>query len=185
MIVIVGLGNPGKQYEKTRHNVGFDTIDYLASEHNIFMNKVKYKAIVGEGNIYGQKVMLVKPQTYMNLSGRSIMEIVNFYKLNVKDLIVIYDDIDTEIGKLRIRQKGSAGTHNGMKSIIYEIQSDQFPRVRIGIGKPTYGDLADFVLGKFSKEERVYIDETIQRASQGVEAFIKEGIDIAMNRYNG
>ncbi len=185
MIVIVGLGNPGKQYEKTRHNVGFDTIDYLSDEHNIAMNKVKYKAIVGEGNILGKKVMLVKPQTYMNLSGRSVMEIVNFYKLNVKDLIVIYDDIDTEVGKLRIRQKGSAGTHNGMKSIIYEIQSDQFPRVRIGIGKSTYGDLADFVLSKFSKEERISIDESIQRASQGVETFIKEGIDVAMNRYNG
>ncbi|QXM07224.1 aminoacyl-tRNA hydrolase [Crassaminicella indica] len=185
MLVVVGLGNPGKQYEGTRHNVGFDTIDELANKNNISMNKVKYKAVIGEGFIKNKKVMLVKPQTYMNLSGRSVVEIVNFYKLPMDDLIIIYDDIDTEVGKLRIRKKGSAGTHNGMRSIIYEIRSDQFPRVRIGIGKPKYGNLAEFVLGKFSKEERPFIDEAIKRAAESIETLISEGIDIAMNRYNG
>jgi PTH1 family peptidyl-tRNA hydrolase len=185
MLVVVGLGNPGKQYDGTRHNVGFDTIDYLADRNNISMNKVKYKAVIGEGFIGREKVMLVKPQTYMNLSGRSVREIVNFYKLSIEDLIVIYDDIDTEVGKLRIRKKGSAGTHNGMKSIIYEIQSDQFSRVRIGIGKPQYGNLADFVLGKFSKEDRSFINESVKRSAEAVETLISEGIELAMNRYNG
>ncbi|QEK11077.1 aminoacyl-tRNA hydrolase [Crassaminicella thermophila] len=185
MLVVVGLGNPGKQYEGTRHNVGFDTIDYLAYRNNISINKVKHKAVVGDGFINNKKVMLVKPQTYMNLSGRSLLEIVNFYKIDMDELIVIYDDIDTDVGKIRIRRKGSAGTHNGMKSIIYEIQSDQFPRIRIGIGKPTYGNLADFVLGKFSKEEKEEIALSIKRAAEAVETFIKDGIDIAMNRYNG
>lgn len=185
MLVVVGLGNPGKQYEKTRHNVGFDAIDYLASENNISMNKVKFNAVIGEGRIHNEKVILVKPTTYMNLSGRSVREIVNFYKLDMEDIIVIYDDIDTEVGKLRIRKKGSAGTHNGMKSIIYEIQSDQFPRVRIGVGKPKYGDLADFVLGKFEKEERDFVDVAIKNAAESVETLIKTGIELAMNRYNG
>ncbi|QZY54740.1 aminoacyl-tRNA hydrolase [Crassaminicella profunda] len=185
MLVVVGLGNPGKQYEGTRHNVGFDTIDYLAYKNNISLNKVKYKAVVGEGFIHNQKVLLVKPQTYMNLSGRSVREIVNFYKLDMDDLIVIYDDIDTDVGKLRIRKKGSAGTHNGMKSIIYEIQSDGFARVRIGIGKPQYGNLADFVLGKFSKEDKDFMNESIKRAAESIESLISEGIEKAMNRYNG
>lgn len=185
MFVIVGLGNPGKEYAGTRHNVGFDTIDCLAHNNNISMNKVKYKAVIGEGRINNQKVILVKPQTYMNLSGRSLREIVNFYKLDMEDLIVIYDDIDTDVGKIRIRKKGSAGSHNGMKSIIYEIVSDKFPRIRIGIGKQKYGNLADFVLGKFSKEERQWIDLAIKKAAEAVEILIKEGIEITMNRYNG
>ncbi|TCO71370.1 aminoacyl-tRNA hydrolase [Marinisporobacter balticus] len=185
MFVIVGLGNPGREYVGTRHNVGFDTIDCLAYKNDISMNKVKYKAVIGEGTIHNEKVLLVKPQTYMNLSGRSIREIVNFYKLDMDDLIVIYDDIDTEVGKLRIRKKGSAGTHNGMKSILYEIVSDQFPRVRIGIGKQKHGNLADYVLGKFEKEERAFVDQTIKNAAEAVEVLIKAGIEIAMNRYNG
>lgn len=185
MYVIVGLGNPGKQYTFTRHNVGFDAIDLLAESNNIPMNKVKHQAVIGEGRINNQKVLLVKPTTYMNLSGRSVREIMNFYKVDIEKLIVIYDDIDTDVGKLRIRQKGSSGSHNGMKSIIYEIQSDQFPRVRIGVGKPQHGNLADFVLGKFTKEDRPFVDESIERATKSVDAIIKDGIDIAMNRYNG
>lgn len=185
MYVIVGLGNPGKQYASTRHNVGFDAINLLAEANNISMNKVKHQAVIGEGRINNQKVLLVKPTTYMNLSGRSVREIVNFYKVDIEKVVVIYDDIDTAVGKLRIRQKGSAGSHNGMKSIIYEIQVDQFPRVRIGVGKPQHGNLADFVLGKFTKEDRPFVDESIERATKAVEAIIKDGIDIAMNRYNG
>ena len=129
MYVIAGLGNPGKKYENTRHNMGFITIDQLAEKHNIKTDKLKFKALVGEGRIAGQKVLLVKPQTYMNLSGESIREVMNFYKLEPENLIVIYDDIDIEAGTLRIRKFGSAGTHNGMKSVVYQLQSDRFPRI--------------------------------------------------------
>ena len=185
MFVVIGLGNPGKQYVGTRHNVGFDGVDYLAYRNNISMNKVKHKAIIGEGSIHGQKTMLVKPQTYMNLSGRSILEIVTFYKLEPERLVVIYDDIDIEVGKLRLRPHCSAGTHNGMRSIIYEIQSDHFPRIRIGIGKPIYGELSDYVTSKFSKEDREFVDISIKSAAEAAEVILKEGIDVAMNRYNG
>ncbi|WZL72822.1 aminoacyl-tRNA hydrolase [Clostridiaceae bacterium 35-E11] len=185
MFVIVGLGNPGKQYVGTRHNVGFDTIDYLAYRNNITVNKIKHKAVIGEGMIHNKKVMLVKPQTFMNLSGRSIREIVNFYKLDTEKLFVIYDDIDLQVGKLRLRSKGSAGTHNGMRSIIYEIQLDDFPRVRIGIGKPQHGNLADYVLGRFSQEEIEIVNQTIKRAAEAIEDAVKEGINMAMSRYNG
>jgi len=185
MFAVIGLGNPGKQYAGTRHNVGFDAVDYLAYKNNISMNKVKHKAIIGEGNIHGHKTMLVKPQTYMNLSGQSILEIVNFYKIEIEKLIVIYDDIDIEVGKLRLRPSGSAGTHNGMRSIIYEIQSDNFPRVRIGIGKPVFGELSDYVTGKFSKEDREFVDNSIKSAAEAAEIILKEGINSAMNRYNG
>ena len=153
MYVIAGLGNPGKKYENTRHNMGFITVDQLAEKHDIKVDKLKFKALVGEGRIAGQKVLLVKPQTYMNLSGESIREVMHFYKLEPENLIVIYDDIDIELGTLRIRKFGSAGTHNGMKSVVYQLQSDRFPRIRIGIGNQKKGDLVDFVIGGFSKEE--------------------------------
>lgn len=185
MHIIVGLGNPGKKYDKTRHNVGFDVIDKIAENNNIDINKIKHKAVVGEGRINNKKVMLVKPTTYMNLSGQSVKEIVDYYKVNISDIIVIYDDIDTQVGKMRIRQKGSAGSHNGMKSIIYDLVDDSFPRVRIGIGKPEFGDLADFVLGKFSKEQKPLIEDVVNKAADAVEIMIKDGIDLAMNRYNG
>ena len=184
MIVIVGLGNPGRQYEGTRHNVGFEVIDRLSNRNQISVSKIKFKALVGEGFIGNEKVLLVKPQTYMNLSGHSLLEIVNFYKLDSKQIIVVYDDIDIETGKLRIRTKGSAGTHNGMRSIIYEIQTDDFPRVRIGIGKPRFGNLADYVLGRMVKEERELVSITVSDAAEAVEVFIKEGIQTAMNQYN-
>ncbi len=185
MFVIIGLGNPGKQYAGTRHNVGFDVIDYLSEKHSIPLNKVKFKGLIGEGMIANQKALLVKPQTYMNLSGQTVLEIQNFYKLNPEQLIVIYDDIDVDPGKLRIRSKGSAGTHNGMRSIIYEIQSDQFPRVRIGVGKPQKGDLSSHVLGKFAKEDREEMDITIGNAAKAVETIVAEGVDAAMNKFNG
>ena len=185
MFAIIGLGNPGKQYVGTRHNIGFETVDYLALRNNIALNKIKHKAVIGEGSIQGKKVMLVKPQTYMNLSGRSVREVLNFYKLETEKMIVIYDDIDIDVGRLRIRPHGSAGTHNGMKSIIYEIQSDSFPRIRMGIGKPVHGDLADYVTGKFSKEDRELMSIAVVNAAEAAELLLKEGINAAMNRYNG
>jgi len=185
MFAIVGLGNPGKKYEGTRHNVGFDIIDHLSYKYSIKMDRVKHKAILGEGYIGGQKVLLIKPQTYMNLSGESVMQIVNFYKLQPEELIVIYDDIDTEVGKIRIRKKGSAGTHNGMKNIIFLLKTDGFPRIRIGVGKPTKGDLRDYVLGRFSKEELKSMIEVIPAAGEAVSTIIEDNVDTAMNQFNG
>ncbi len=184
MYVIAGLGNPGKKYENTRHNMGFITIDQLAEKHNIKTDKLKFKALVGEGRIAGQKVLLVKPQTYMNLSGESIREVMNFYKLEPENLIVIYDDIDIEAGTLRIRKFGSAGTHNGMKSVVYQLQSDRFPRIRLGIGRQKKGDLVNFVIGGFSKEEVPVLEEAVNHAVLAIECIIEDGIDKAMNQYN-
>lgn len=185
MHVIVGLGNPGKKYDATRHNVGFETIDMLGKRNNIEVKKLKHKALCGEGIIGNKKVMLVKPQTFMNLSGQSLLDIVQFYKIDPKNLIVIYDDIDISPGSIRIRKKGSAGTHNGMRSIIYTLQTDQFPRIRIGVGKPEHGDLVNHVIGRFSKEEIPTMIDAIERSSEAVETMVTDGIDLAMNRYNG
>lgn len=186
MFVIAGLGNPGGQYECTRHNVGFDVIDILAHVYGISVKKLKHRALVGEGFIGGQKVLLVKPQTYMNLSGDSLAEILSYYKLSPEELIVVYDDIDTDFGRIRIRKKGSAGTHNGMKSIISRLGFDDFPRIRIGVGRPFDGrDLASFVLSKFTKEEMKEIAETEKRAAEAAEAIISGGVEAAMNKYNG
>lgn len=184
MYVIAGLGNPGKKYENTRHNMGFITIDQLAEKHNIKVDKLKFKALVGEGRIAGQKVLLVKPQTYMNLSGESIREVMNFYKLEPENLIVIYDDIDIEAGALRIRKFGSAGTHNGMKSVVYQLQSDRFPRIRLGIGSQKKGDLVNFVIGGFSKEEVPALEGAVNHAVLAIECIIEDGIDKAMNQFN-
>ena len=184
MYVIAGLGNPGQKYENTRHNMGFITVDQLAIKHDIKVDKLKFKALVGEGRIAGQKVLLVKPQTYMNLSGESIRQVMHFYKLDPEKLIVIYDDIDIELGALRIRKFGSAGTHNGMKSVVYQLQSDRFPRIRIGIGSQKKGDLVDFVIGGFSKEEVPVLEETVTKAVSAIECILAEDVDIAMNRYN-
>ena len=185
MFVIVGLGNPGKEYANTRHNVGFDTIDIIAKGHNITINKIKFKAVYGEGKIGNEKVLLVKPQTFMNNSGISVREIVQFYKIPIENIIIIVDDVDIDFASIRIRQKGSAGSHNGLKSIIYHIQNDEFPRVKIGIGKKHPNqDLADFVLSRFSKEERQIIEESLMTAAEAVDAIICESINDAMNKYN-
>lgn len=185
MYIVVGLGNPGDKYKYTRHNVGFITLDYLASKHHIAVSKIKHKAVLGEGVIHGEKVVLVKPQTYMNLSGESVMEIANWYKVESCHLIVIYDDVDLPVGKVRIRPNGSSGSHNGMKSIIYLLNTDDFPRIRIGIGKqPDYMDLGDYVLGKFTDEEIPIFEETVKKASLAVEEIIKSGINTSMNKYN-
>lgn len=186
MYVVVGLGNPGKQYENTRHNVGFNVIDILGRNNNIEINKIKHKALVGEGRIGSEKVLLVKPQTYMNLSGQSLLDIYKYYKVEPENIIVIYDDIDLDVGKIRIRKKGSAGTHNGMRSIIYNLQFDNFPRIRIGVSKPENNqDLASFVLSKFKKEEIEDLNDTLDKACLAIECIIKEDIDKSMNKYNG
>ncbi len=182
--IIVGLGNPGKQYENTKHNVGFLTIDILAEKLGIRVSRIKHKALVGEGFAGGQKVLLVKPQTYMNLSGESVREVLSFYKADPQDLIVIYDDIDIPLGSLRIRKKGSAGTHNGMRSVIYQIVSDDFPRVRIGIGGERKGDLADYVISGFQSSERKIAEDAILRAADAVICMLEKGIDVAMGEYN-
>lgn len=184
MYIIVGLGNPGKQYEQTRHNMGFITIDRLAEKHQINVTKLKCKALVGEGYFGTKKVMLVKPQTFMNLSGQSVREIVNYYKEDLEHLLVVYDDIDLEPGVLRIRAKGSAGTHNGMRSIIYDLQEDGFPRIRLGIGKNPQIPLDKFVLGGFTKEEKPLLEDAVDKATQAIECYVAEGINAAMNAYN-
>lgn len=184
MYVIAGLGNPGKQYEKTRHNMGFLVIDNLAEKCGINVNKLKHRALTGTGRIGGEKVLLVKPQTYMNLSGESLREIVNYYDVDVHNLIVIYDDLDLEIGSLRIRKKGSAGSHNGMKSVIYQLVSDDFPRIRIGIGSADSRDWKDFVTGRISSEEENELRKTVDKAADAVISIIEEGIDKAMNKFN-
>lgn len=187
MYLIAGLGNPGSQYEMTRHNIGFHTIDYIAGQMGVKIKKLKYKALYGEGEINGERVFLVKPQTYMNNSGESLIEFVNFFKIPVENVIVISDDISIDAGRIRIRGKGSAGGHNGLKSIIYHLNSDQFPRVRIGVGAPKHEDydLADFVLGRFTKEEIPVLEEAIIKADKAVKEIITGGFVSAMNKYNG
>ena len=186
MYIIAGLGNPGKEYENTRHNIGFDVIDRLAEEENIAVMESKHKALIGKGYVAGQKVILAKPQTFMNLSGESIREIVDYYKVDdTSELIVISDDISLDVGQIRIRKKGSAGGHNGLKNIIKMLGHDTFTRVRMGVGeKPKNYDLADYVLGRFDKDERVLVDEAIKEAADAVELILEEGIETAMNRYN-
>lgn len=185
MILVVGLGNPGNQYKNTRHNVGFLTVDILAEKLNISVKKLKFKSLYGETILNTEKLILIKPQTFMNNSGESVREWVNFYKVPPENLIVIQDDIDIPFATLRLRQKGSAGTHNGMKSIIYQIQQDNFPRVKIGVGqKKGSMDLADFVLSGFAKEEQKSIEEVILLAADVVLDIVKNGIEHAMNQYN-
>lgn len=186
MYIIIGLGNPGKKYENTRHNAGFDAIDKLAYENGIKIDKLKHKALIGEGRIGSEKVVLVKPQTYMNLSGESVISVSQFYKVEPENIIVLYDDIDLDVGKLRIRKKGSAGSHNGMKSIIKCLGTQDFPRVRIGVSKPPEGwDLADFVLSRVSKEQQSDMNNGIDKAVKTVEEIIKSNLEVAMNKYNG
>ncbi len=182
--IIVGLGNPGRKYENTRHNLGFITVDRIAEDLGIRVNKLKFKALIGEGRLGGRKVLLVKPQTYMNLSGESVREIAAFYKVPMENLVVIYDDFDLPAGSVRVRKFGSAGTHNGMKSIIYQLQSDRFPRIRIGTGKGDGENLIDFVTGGFTKEEVPIMREAVLQAAAACKAIVTDGIDSAMNRYN-
>ena len=186
MYIIAGLGNPGSKYEKTRHNAGFQVIDRLAEQYHIEINQRKHRALCGSGMIQGTKVLLVKPQTFMNLSGESIREAVDFYKVDPQEeLLVVYDDISLNPGQLRIRKKGSAGGHNGMKNIILHLGTQVFPRIRVGVGeKPPGSDLADYVLGHFSGEEEKQMEEAFCRAAQAAGVILSEGPDRAMNQYN-
>ncbi len=185
MYVIAGLGNPGKQYEFTRHNIGFDTLDFIATQYRLCFSINKYNGLIAEGRIQGEKVLLVKPQTYMNSSGECIERVINAYGLSVDKLIVIYDDMDIDIGKLRIRKKGGAGTHNGMKSIIYQLKDESFSRIRMGIGRPEQKwEIVDFVLSTFKDEQRIIINQTIEKASLATATIVKAGIELAMNKYN-
>ena len=187
MYLIAGLGNPGKQYERTRHNMGFDTVDELVDRHRIPGSGIQHKAMYGKGMIAGEKVILAKPLTYMNLSGDSVREFINYYKIDPEtELIVIYDDIDLEPGQIRIRKKGSAGGHNGIKSIISHLGCDTFPRIRVGIGgeKHPGQDLADYVLGHFSGEEKEKLDEALENVVKAAELIAMDEIDEAMNRYS-
>lgn len=186
MYVVVGLGNPGKRYKDTRHNIGFNVIDLLGQRNKINLNKTKFQSIYGEGFIRGNKVILMKPQTYMNNSGISVREIYDFHKLNIKNIIVIVDDIDIEFASIRIRGKGSAGSHNGLKSIIKHLGSKEFPRIKVGIGEKRHPsqNLADFVLSKFSQEEIIDINNSIEIAAEATEFIIKDGINKAMNQFN-
>ena len=186
MYIIVGLGNPGKQYENTRHNVGFNVIDILAKEYDISVTKIKHKALIGEGRIGSEKVLLVKPQTYMNLSGDSVREFVNFYKLSPEEIIVVCDDINLPVGGIRIRKKGSDGGQKGLRSIIGQLGYDNFTRVRVGVGeKPAGWDLAKHVLSKFTDDEKDDIISGITDAAEAVSIIVKTGdVDKAMNKFN-
>lgn len=186
MYIIVGLGNPGRKYENTRHNIGFMVIDRIAEKNRISVTEKKHKALIGKGIIGGEKAILVKPQTFMNLSGESVREIIDYYKINEKvELIIISDDISLDVGAIRIRKSGSAGGHNGLKNIILHLGHDEFQRIRIGVGeKPTDGDLVDYVLGRFGKEDSELISESAGEAAEAVEVMITDGPDAAMNKFN-
>lgn len=186
MVIIVGLGNPKKEYENTRHNIGFMAIDALAEKYNISVLDCKHKALIGKGVINGYKVVLVKPLTYMNLSGEAVRAVIDYYKADAEsELIVIYDDVSLDVGQLRIRKKGSAGGHNGIKNIIAQLGHDVFLRIKIGVGeKPKGYDLADYVLGHFSKEERPLMKEGLLKAVKAALMMLDDETDRAMNEYN-
>lgn len=183
MYLVVGLGNPGRDYSGTRHNVGFETIDYLGQKMNFEITKIKFKGLIGEKNISGERVIFLKPSTFMNLSGDSVREAAGFYKIPLENVIVIYDDTAIPVGQIRIREKGSAGGHNGMKSIISQFGSDEFPRIRIGIGAAK-GDLVAHVLGGFRPEEKESVIEAIMAGGDAAMEIVTKGIQSSMNKYN-
>ena len=185
MYLIVGLGNPEANYSKTRHNMGFNVINKLAEQYGIEVTKKKFDGLFGEGIIEDEKVILLKPQTYMNLSGKSIIQIVNFYKIPLENIIIIYDDIDIKPGLIRVRKHGSSGSHNGMKSVIEELNSEEFTRVRVGIGKPQYdNDMINYVIGAIPEEEIEDLQKGVAKAKEAVIEIIKNGVDVTMNKYN-
>ena len=186
MYIIVGLGNFGKEYNNTRHNIGFDVIDKLAEQENITVLEKKHRAVIGKGIVAGQKCILAKPLTYMNLSGECVRELLDYYKVDeTSELIVISDDVSLDVGQLRIRKKGSAGGHNGLKNIIAHLGHDSFIRIKMGVGeKPQNWDSADYVLGRFSAPEREVMDEAAERAADAVRTIILQDADVAMNLFN-
>lgn len=185
MYLIVGLGNPEEEYARTRHNMGFDVINQLAEKQNIKVNKNKFNSLYGSGTIGKEKVILIKPQTYMNLSGTAIREFKNFYKIDPANIVVIYDDLDIEPGIIKIRKKGGPGTHNGMKSVVSELQTEEFPRIRVGIGNPEHkNDLLNYILTKVPEENYKILKNAINNASNAIEEIIINDLDTAMNKYN-
>lgn len=185
MYLIIGLGNPEEEYSKTRHNMGFNTINKLTQKYNIKITKNKYEGLYETGEIEGQRVILIKPQTYMNLSGNCVKQFVDFYKVEKENILVIYDDMDIEPGTIKIRKKGSAGGHNGMKSIIQMLGTEEFPRIRIGIGRPEHnGDEINYVIGAIPKEEIPKLEEGTEKAKEAIIEILKNGIDKAMNKFN-
>lgn len=186
MYFVIGLGNPGSKYDGTRHNVGFEVVDRFAHENNIEVKTKKHRALIGQGSVSGEKVIVVKPQTYMNLSGESVADLLAFYKEESSSIIVVYDDTDTSIGMLRIRDKGTAGGHNGIKSIISHLGTNEFARIKVGVGeKPPGWDLANYVLSRFQKDELEVIVDSVARASKAIERIISDGTYVAMNDFNG
>ena len=186
MVMIVGLGNPGTKYAATRHNIGFDAITWLGDQYDIRLRDKEGFAITGKGRIEGQPVLLVQPQTYMNESGRSVRALKDYYKLSEEEIIILCDDINLEVGQVRVRAKGSAGGHNGLKSIIAHLGTEQFTRIRIGVGaKPEYGDLVHHVLGRFAKEEEAILRDVLELAGKAVTLAITEDVNAAMNAVNG
>lgn len=186
MYLIIGLGNPGTDYAATRHNIGFDMITYLSDRYNIPLRSRENKAIVGKGMIGGQRVMLAQPQTFMNLSGESVRALLDYYKMDIDELIIIYDDISLPVGQIRVRPKGSAGGHNGIKNIIQHLRTEEFARIKIGVGaKPEGGDLVKHVLGRFSREEDGMIRDVFALAEEALLALLNEGVASAMNQVNG
>lgn len=185
MKLIIGLGNPGADYKGTRHNIGFQAIDALADDYNINPNRNRFKAFLGEGRLAGNKIVLAKPQTYMNLSGESVQMLAKWYKISPKDILIIYDDVSLPPGSIKIREKGGAGGHNGIKNIIQHLATDEFQRIKVGIGeKPQSWNLADYVLSRFSKVEMEIIDKTMEDIVDAVNIIIEKDIEVAMNKYN-
>ena len=185
MYLIVGLGNPESEYAHTRHNMGFDTINELAKNNNINITKTKFKALYETGIIQNEKVILLKPQTYMNLSGEAIKEARDFYNVKPEEIIVIYDDRDIEKGKIKLRKKGGPGSHNGMKSVVQELNTTDFIRIRVGIGQPEFkSDMINYVIGKVPEEEQKILQQGTKKAAEAIEEILKNGIDIAMNKFN-
>lgn len=185
MYLIVGLGNPEPEYSKTRHNMGFDTINEIAKKYQIDMTRVKFNGLYGSGTIAGEKVILLKPQTFMNLSGECIEAFVYFYKIPLENVLVIYDDMDVALGTIKVRKQGGPGTHNGMKSVVHELNSEEFPRIRVGLGKPINEyDAIDYVIAKLGDKEYQELQQGVKKAAEAAIAFIKNGIDYAMNHFN-
>ena len=185
MKAIIGLGNPGVKYAGTRHNIGFDAVTAIADKYNLKINNKKFKGLYADCYIGGEKVILIQPQTFMNLSGECVREVADFYKLNPDEIIIICDDINLDTGKIRIRKKGSAGGHNGLKNIIFHLGTEEFPRIRVGAGeKPADWDQVDFVLGRFPKDEEPIMRDALSNVVKAVEAWVTDGIDTAMNKYN-
>lgn len=184
MYLIVGLGNPEDDYAKTRHNMGFNVVNEFSKKHNIDITHLKFNSLYGKGIINGEKIIIVKPQTFMNLSGEAVRDFVNYYKLDFEHVLVVYDDIDIEPGVIRIRKSGGPGTHNGMKSVIECLGNHNFPRIRVGIGKPTKGDLIQYVIGAIDEEDVSKLKDGVLLASEAIDSILQNGIDIAMNKYN-